>query len=229
MNFCTLTLAGLLAASPLLSSAQAPAEAPTPRYYVGLTAYSSSFQPLGGNNYKPGPQTTIPVQVVAGYQLRPHWAVQLGAAYTGYRQEYSYLGHYAEAGGSNAYDFSYNGRYTVRKLSLALLGRYTLTRTRTHRLQVDALGGVTYEHGSMRDAGLFTSNQGGPLLTSNYGSVVREHTLLVGLGPGLRLRAAQRLEVMLDVLFSSPVYSSGNFDLTSATALGLRYRFGGLR
>jgi hypothetical protein len=229
MNLCTLTLASLLATSPLLSIAQAPAEVPTPRYYVGLTAYSSSFQPLGGNNYKSSGQTTVPVQVVAGYQLRPRWAVQLGAAYTGYRQDYSYLGRYAEAGGGNAYDFSYNGRYTVRKLSLALLGRYTLTRTRTHRLQVDALGGFTYEHSSVRDEGLFSSNQGGPLLTSDYGSVVRQNHVLAGLGTGLRLRAARRLDVMLDVVLNVPLHNYGFFELTSATALGLRYRFGGLQ
>lgn len=87
---------------------------------------------------------------------------------------------------------------------MALLGRYTLTRTPAHRFQVDALGSFTYEHGSMRDAGQFTSNQGGPLLTSDYGSVVRQNTLLVGLGPGLRLRATRRLAVMLDVVLSVP-------------------------
>jgi len=201
---------------------------PTYRFYGGLTAYSSSFQPLGGRvySYLGGSRATIPVQAVVGYQLRPRWAAQLGAAYSGYRQEYSYLGRYTEPGGANAYDFSYNGGYTVRKLSLALLGRYTLTRKPAHRFQVDALAGFTYEHSSVRDAGLFTSNQGGPLLTSDYGSVVRQNRLLVGLGPGLRFRAARRLDVMLDIVFSSPLYSYGNFDLTSATALGLRYRFG---
>jgi hypothetical protein len=223
-----LTITGLLLGCSIPSLAQDVAPAPY-RFYIGLTAYSSSFQPLGGNNYKASSQIPVPVQVVAGYQLRPRWAVQVGAAYTGFYQEYSYLGRYAEAAGANAYDFSYNGRYTIRKLSVALLGRYTLTRTPTHRFQVDALGGFTYEHGSVRDAGLFTSNQGGPLLTSDYGSVVRQNKLLVGVGPGLRLRAARRLDVMLDVVFSFPLYSAGNFDLTSATALGLRYRFGGLR
>ena len=225
MRLYYLATTGLLVGFSVTGFAQ---DAPPPayRFYGGLTAYSSSFQPLGGNNYKPSSQTTVPVQVVLGYQLRLRWAVQVGAAYTGFRQEYSYLGRYAEAGGANAYDFSYNGRYTIRKLSVALLGRYTLTRTPTHRFQVDALGGFTYEHGSVRDAGTFASNQGGPLLTNDYGSVVRQHKLLVGLGPGLRLRAATRLDILLDIVFSSPLYSSESFDLTSATALGLRYRFG---
>jgi len=220
----------LAAASLLLGSLPGFAQdaaPPTYRFYGGLTAYSSSFQPLGGRSYLGGSsRATVPVQVVVGYQLRPRWAMQVGAAYTGYRQAYSYLGRYAEPGGTNAYDFSYNGSYTVRKLSLALLGRYTLTRKPAHRFQVDALGGLTYEHSSLHDAGLFTSNQGGPLLTSDYGSVERQNRLLVGLGPGLRFRAARQLDVMLDVVFSSPLYGSGNFDLTSATALGLRYRFG---
>lgn len=220
----------LATASLLLGSLPGFAQDATPptyRFYGGLTAYSSSFQPLGGHSSLGGTsQTTIPVQLVAGYQLRPRWAVQVGAAYTGYRNAYDYFGRYAEPGGANTYDFSYSGGYTVRKLSLALLGRYTLTRKPAHRFQVDALGGFTYEHSSVRDAGLFTSNQGGPLLTSDYGSVVRQNRLLVGLGPGLRFRAARRLDVMLDIVFSSPLYGSGSFDLTSATALGLRYRFG---
>jgi hypothetical protein len=228
MRFHYLAVTGLLLGCTIPSVAQDVAPAPY-RFYIGLTAYSSSFQPLGGNNYKPSSQITVPVQVVAGYQLRPRWAVQVGAAYTGFHQEYSYLGRYTEAAGANAYDFSYNGRYTIRKLSVALLGRYTLTRTPTHRFQVDALGGFTYEHGSERDAGTFASNQGGPLLTTDYSSVVRQNKLLAGLGPGLRFRAANRLDITLDVVFSSPLYSAGNFDLTSATALGLRYRFGGLR
>ena len=152
-----LPVAGLLLGSsaPVFAQEGAPA---AHRFYGGLTVYSSSFQPLGGNYY----HTTVPVQAVVGYQLRPRWAVQVGAAYSGYRQEYSSLGRYAEPGGTNSYDFSYNGSYAMRKLSVALLGRYTLTRTPTHRLQVDALGGFTYEHGSVRDAGTYASNQGGP-------------------------------------------------------------------
>jgi len=225
MSLRYLTVTGLLLGCSAPGFAQDTAPQ---RFYIGLAAYSSSFQPLGGNNYKPSPQTTVPVQVVAGYQLRPRWAVQAGIAYTGSSQDYSYLGRYAEPGGANSYDFSYSGRYTIRKVAVALLGRYTLTRTPTHRLQVDALGGFTYEHGSVRDAGLFTSNRGGPLLTSDYGSEVRQNELLVGLGSGLRFRAARRLDVMLDVVLNVPLYNDGIFELTSATALGVRYRFGEL-
>lgn len=220
------TTAGLLVgiAAPGFAQDASPA---AHHFYAGLTAYSSSFQPLGGQSYLGGgSQTTVPFQVVAGYQLRPRWAVQLGAAYSGTSRAYSYFGRYAEPGGANGYDFSNTGTSTVRALSVALLGRYTLTRKLDRRLQVDALGGVTYEHGSVSDTGLYTSNLGGPLLTSDYNSVVRTNSLLVGLGPGLRFRAARRLDVMLDVVFSSPLYGHSHFDLTSATALGLRYRFG---
>ena len=54
---------------------------------AAFTAGYCSFQLLGGNYYH---TTTVPVQVV-GYQFRPRWAVQVGAAYSGYRQAYSAL------------------------------------------------------------------------------------------------------------------------------------------
>lgn len=216
-----LVVTGLLLGCSLPGFAQNMAS-PAPRFYGGLSAYSSTFQPLGGS----GGHTTVPFQATLGYQLRPRWAVQLGAAYSGYRQSYAYLGRYAEPGGINDYNFSYTGSYTVRLLSVALLGRYTLTRTPAHRLQVDALGGFTYEHSSVRDAGLYSSDQSGATLTNDYGSVVRQNNLLVGLGPGLRFRAANRLEIMLDVVLSAPLASDQSSGIVSATALGLRYRFG---
>jgi hypothetical protein len=53
MVLSRLFLSGLLATAPLLSFAQA-ATAPTPRYYVGLTAYSSAYQSLSSNAYRGG-------------------------------------------------------------------------------------------------------------------------------------------------------------------------------
>lgn len=83
----------------------------------------------------------VPVQVVAGYQLRPRLAVQLGVAYS--RIDSSYFGisryyPYQVLPRGVYFDYSFQGY--ERNTSLALLARYTLTRRLGHRLQVDALG-----------------------------------------------------------------------------------------
>ncbi len=223
-----LATAGLLfgLSTPLFAQDAVPAY----RFYAGLTAYSSGFQPLGGQSYLDGGSyVTVPVQAVFGYQVGRRWAVQLGAAYSGYQRAYGFGYQYDTTtpnGTTTTRSYYHNGTYTVRKLSLALMGRYTLTRTPTRRFQVDALGGVTTEHSIIRDAGNQSSIENGSLSTNNYDSTEHEYRLLAGAGTGLRFRAARRLDVMFDFVLNLPLYSSSGFDLTSATALGLRYRFG---
>jgi len=97
MNFPVLILSSLLATAPLFSCAQAAAEAASPRYQVGLTAYSSAYQPLGGSAYR---GIHVPVQVVAGYQLRPRLAVQLGVAYSSISYSSFGVGRYLSAPGT---------------------------------------------------------------------------------------------------------------------------------
>ncbi|MDQ2794220.1 MAG: hypothetical protein M3Y12_09455, partial [Bacteroidota bacterium] len=90
MRFSFLALSGLLAAAAFPARAQtapaAPAALPglaAPRFFVGLAAYSSYYQPLGGLSLANRSSVRVPLQLVAGYQLRPRLAVQVGVAYSG--------------------------------------------------------------------------------------------------------------------------------------------------
>jgi hypothetical protein len=225
-----LTLGSLLATAPLFALAQAVGPAPTPRYYVGLAAYSSAYQGLEGNAFRGGPR--IPVQVAAGYQLRPRLAVQLGVAYSGV--SYSTFGisrYFITQGAPAGVYFDYSSQRKERNTSVALLARYTLTRQPAHRLQVDVLGGATMEVEHYAYSSVNTDSLRVPV-TSRYAENGTNWAYLVTAGPSVRYRFGRHLEALLDFTLSYDFdrshrpYSSL---LTGATALGLRYRFGGLR
>ncbi|RZJ89864.1 MAG: hypothetical protein EOO60_09565 [Hymenobacter sp.] len=215
-----LILSGFLASQPLISLAQGTNATPSYRFYGGLAAYSSSFQPLGGNSG----HTTVPFQATVGYQLRPRWAVQLGAAYSGYNSPYL-ITEYIGSPGSSSY-YSYDGAVYWRSLSVSLLGRYTLTHDLARRLQVDALGGFAFEHSSLRDTGLYLRHSGFDGVGATYSSQVSHNNLLAGLGASLRFRVVNHLEAVLDIVLNAPFASDTQPGIGSATALGLRYRFG---
>lgn len=230
MNLCTVALASLLAATPLLSSAQATAEAPTPRYYVGLAAYSSAYQGLGGNAYRGGPR--IPVQVTAGYQLRPRLAVQVGVAYSGI--SYSTFGisrYFPSQGYPAGVYFDYSNKSKERNTSVALLARYTLTRQPAHRLQVDVLGGATLEVQHYAYSTVSSDSSRVPVVY-RYDESGTNLAYLVTAGPSVRYRFGRHLDAVLDFTLNYDFDHShrpNSSVLTGATALGLRYRFGGLR
>jgi hypothetical protein len=224
----TLRLAGcaLLLSLPLASRAQS-AEA-LPRYYVGLSAYSGTYQVLGGN-YLEG--TTVPVQLTVGYQLRPRLAVQLGAAYSGNSYDYAGTGRYYSSPAYLApfFYYDYADHTTRRNTSVALLARYTLTRQPAHHLQFDLLGGVGLEVQKYNYSEVRTDSDSARTVSkTNYSD--RRYTgkeVLLMAGIGTRYRFGQRLEAVLDVTFGKSLWGElTNSRLTSTTALGLRYRFG---
>jgi hypothetical protein len=229
MTASRLFLSSLLATAPLLSFAQADAAAPTPRYYVGLAAYSSTYQPLSRNAYRGG--TRVPFQVVAGYQLRPRLAVQLGVAYSGLSYKYSNAGSYSSPGSANT-SYDYRVQNKERNTSVTLLARYTLTRKPAHRLQVDVLGGVTMEVQQYAYSSINIDTDSSQVVTYRYAESGTNWAYLVTAGPSVRYRFGRHLEALLDFTLSHDFdrshrpYSSV---FTGATALGLRYRFGGLR
>ena len=226
MNSFRFTLSGWLVAAPLLGLAQATVPAPTPRYYVGLALYSSAYQPLGGGGYRP---TTVPVQVTAGYQLRPRLAVQLGVAYSGASSSYSTDRQYFPNPGSPSAYYEYNSHSSVHKASVALLARYRLARQLSHRLQADLLGGLTLEANRYSFSSVESDSSRSPV-TDNYDTKgTAPLAYLLTAGPSVRCRLGRHLEAVLDFTLNYNLRRGSYYattGLTGATALGLRYRFG---
>ena len=223
---------GLLTILPLLGLAQTAS--PYPHYYVGLGLYASDYQPLGGAYYR---GVTVPVQLTVGYQLRSRLAVQAGIAYSNANTSSFGLGKYysgSSAAASPAAYFEYNGTSYLRTTSTTLLARYTLTRQATHRFQVDVLGGLTLVNRryAMSQVRTDIDSTQAVVATADYASAGAQNNFLLTAGASARYRFGQHLEAMLDFTlnhdFNHEHHSSSSV-LTGTTALGLRYRFGGLR
>jgi len=226
----SLILGSLLLTVPLAGFAQNTAPAPAPRYYVGLAAYSSAYQALGGNYFS---GTKIPFQLTAGYQLRPRLAVQVGVAYSG--QSYSYFdaGRYYTASGASASPYAYyefNGKNQQRNTSVALLARYTLTRQPQHHFQVDLLGGFTWESERYNSLATrtYSDSTRANIVTTNSDDTFRSNNILLTAGASARYRFGRHLEAVLDFTLNQRLTNTRDRynSLTGATALGLRYRFG---
>jgi len=223
-------LAGsLLLGLSLTGHAQSVELPTTPHFYGGLGVYSSSRQNLGSWNIN---QSRIPVQALVGYQLRPRLAVQLGVAYSGNSNDYTYSTSYSSAyppPPSTIVDFT--GRYKERFVTATLLARYGLTRKPSHRFQADLLGGAKFEYVRYGDAGTQTTyDQAAPVATA-YDSPSTYTQPALSLGFGLRYRLVSQLEVAYDFTFDLPVTRSSYYyssRLQASTSLGLRYHFGAL-
>ena len=229
--FLTRCLLGSCLLGPALTChAQSVALLPAPHFYGGLGVYSSSRQNLGSWNLN---QSRIPVQALVGYQLRPRLAVQLGVAYSGNSDDYTYSTSYSSfypPPPSAIVDFA--GRYKERYVTTTLLARYGLTRKASHRFQADVLGGVKFEYARQVDAGTRTTyDQAAPVATAyEFPSTYTQSAL--NLGFGLRYRLVSQLEVAYDFTFDLPVFRNDYYyssRLQASTSLGLRYHFGARR
>ena len=218
---------GLLLASPLGSLAQTTETAPaaTPRFYVGLGAYHSNFQNVW-NWRQNDTGFPVPVQLTAGYQLRPRLALELSAAYSGRTTRYAYDGYYFDATG-NGFANNFTSTLTERVTTVSALARYTLTRKPAHRLQVDALGGFTLVHRNYYHRGSETNDLSGTLETTPFSARGTNNELLLTAGLGLRYRVAPRLEFNFDLTTNYNLNHPNTFNgYTGSAALGVRYRFG---
>lgn len=227
MTFYQLTLGGLLLGLPLVGFAQETRSVLAPELYVGVAVYSGPYQRLDFTNIGAS-NSNIPVQVTVGYQLRPRLAVQLGLAYSGNKYTHEYEYDFTDTN-TNQIHYNTTSTYTLRTFDTALLLRYTLTRTSTHRFQTDLVGGFQLTHQRARRVGTdnysyVNPSQGIPV-SVEYDEFYRYNVLNVDLGPSFRYRFGQRLEAVGDLIFNLPV--TGNYHgLDSSLALGLRYHFG---
>ncbi|WP_022826324.1 hypothetical protein [Hymenobacter norwichensis] len=205
--------------TPLLSYAQSAAASadgpPAYRFYVGVGAYTSKHEHWGSRDGLP---STHPLQLTLGYQLRPRLALQVSgvSAIT----KGSTAGFVPQANGTL---LPYSRKYANRSTSLSALGRYTLTRTPAHRLQVDGLGGFTVHHYSFDGTGSYPDSNA-PGGFSGYEQQSRTTDLLLTGGVSVRYRLSTHLEAVADGTVSTSLRALR--DVTPAGALGLRYNFG---
>ena len=230
MRTLSLALGGLLLAAALPGLAQTtPAEpAAAPRFYVGLAAYHSNYQNLA--SWRQGDTGfRVPVQLTAGYQLRPRLALELGVAYSGRTATYAYDGYrydYTTGTPTTSY-YQYSATYTGRTTSVSALARYTLTRQPAHRLQVDALGGLTLLHATSYARGFDRNDFSGSMQTTSFDVHRAATDLLLTAGLGLRYRLCSRLALNFDLSTNYNLNHPTPYNtFTGSSALGLRYRFG---
>ncbi|MDO7848091.1 outer membrane beta-barrel protein [Hymenobacter sp. M29] len=223
-----LTVGALLLALPLRSFAQEPTAAPAPagRFYVGLAAFHSNYQ----NVWVWQPNYTgfrVPVQLTAGYQLRPRLALELGVAYRGFTSDYDIDEYYTHSVTGMLTHYQYHSAATNRTATVTALARYALKRQPTQRFQVDVLGGATLVRSSHSSHGYQTNLAAGPDQTIPFSNRVASNYLLLTAGLGLRYHLTPRLTLNFDVATNRnvtfPAYY-GNF--TGSSALGVRYRLG---
>ncbi|WP_167855062.1 outer membrane beta-barrel protein [Hymenobacter wooponensis] len=206
---------GLLLTVPLVGLAQTAEPVPS-RFYVGLSAYTSAYQ-RGSRQF--GGNTLPPVQATLGYQLHPRLALQAGVAYNVGKGSVSGLSH--DFNGNIIGD--YRSVYRNATLSISALSRYTLTRTLSHRFQVDALGGFTLEHQTFQNSGYYTDTTQ-PNGANTYDLSSRRNTYLLTVGPSLRYRVSPKVELVGEGTINVEMRAPRN--ITTSGALGVRYRFG---
>lgn len=210
----SISICAALLSSPLLSLAQTP-EPAVPRYYVGLSAFTNFSQRLSrsiDNSQWP------PLQVTLGYQLRPRWAVQLSAGYSD--SPGSYKGTLTDINGNPVGGYANDYRNTA--LTITALGRYTLTRNLNHRFQLDALGGLTWDHETYKGNGYTAEPTTGQPVPFERSSQTNHYALSVG--PSFRYRLFSRLEAVGEGTVNMDLRSPRV--VTTSGAVGLRYRFG---
>lgn len=208
----------LLAAAPLGARAQT-GEPTAPPVYVGLAAYASNYLPLG-QTWRGG--FPVPLQATAGYRFTPRWALQVGAAYSGRGNTYEGTDYRYVAPGTYL-PYAYSGQYWQRLFTASVLGRYTLTRQASHRLQFDALAGLAFVHtrnsssSSRLDSAAVATTESYSYCTNN---------LLLNAGLGVRYRLAPRLEATYNFLLGVPLTGYNLGGPHPSMALGLQYQLG---
>ena len=225
MRFLSVALGGLLLSTALPALAQTAPPTAAPRYYVGLSAYSSFYQKLGRSYGTTG--FPVPVQLTAGYQITPRLAVQVGVAYSGFSNSYFGISRSYSAASPNGAYIQFNGSSTARHTSVSVLARYTLTRNPAHRFQVDALGGFGLERGYYRNHGTQADSLSGHLESMAFDYTQAQNNLLLTAGLGARYRLSRHFELTYDFTVNKTLSGYGyERGLTNSQALGLRYRFG---
>jgi hypothetical protein len=207
---------------PLVTVAQVPATAPpVPRLFAGLSASFGGYPLPASAPWGAGGVNVATVGPVLGVQLRPRWALQLGAAYD-------------EARSTTAYRYDTDpllpGRYEkrtfrLRTLVVPVLARYALTRHAGHRFQAEAVGGASAVLAT-GPATVYRMHEG--TVESSYRERQRSASACLTLGLGARYALWPRLEATAEAVLNRQVShpTRSRYGANPNLSAGLRYRFG---
>ena len=219
-----LYLGAFLLALPPPGVAQTPDAAPaaTLRGYVGLAAYHSTFQHLFSG--RPGDTGfRVPVQLTAGYRVRPRLALELGLAYSD--RTATATGFLIDATGTVS--ARYTDTRTDRTAAGSAWARYALTRPSAHRLQLEALGGFTLVRTAVHVQTSVTEYPVPGPPSDPYTARRSFNDLLLTAGLGLRYRLSPRCALTFDLTANRNLnHPKTHNGYTGSAALGLRYCFG---
>lgn len=217
-------LSALLLACPFLALAQRPVPPASGRLYVGLGAYLSNFQGISGNSFS---GLKVPVQLTAGYQLRPRLALQVSVAYNRPTFDFSTLNTTDTTPGALIVAHRYEGQSIWRRTTLSGQVRYSL-RQPTRRWQVELLAGYAQEREVYTSYHTYTAiDNTNSVYDSSYSTDNHTYSLNT-FTAGLSTRycfGAHFAAVADGLLVGVPNHWSSPPGL--AGSLGLRYRFGG--
>lgn len=214
-------LPGLLAgALPLVGLAQTAPAAFKPQFFVGLGLAIGNYQmPYSVGNI------TSPVPTLS-MQLRPRWAVQASGTYYGKAYSSDYSGQLFFNGKLQTGTYSSTGRRRI--VVVPVLVRYTLSHRPECRLQADLLSGFAVARSVLRVSG--TTADSTQTVVSTYQDEMVTNNFYFVLGPGLRYRLGQRLDLTGDFVFNLGLNNYRDYvspsRVSTTAALGLRYRFG---
>jgi hypothetical protein len=205
-----------LASFPLSGTAQ-PSPPAAPHLYIGVGASALSYAPASSYSKL----TSLAPALTAGVQLRPQWAVQVGAALSWRR--YADTQSYARSPGQPPTVYTYDNHLTY--LTIPLLARYSWA-TLAARFHLDALAGLTLLHVSQHFTSTSTEFGQAPYQVDEQSSFTRGS---LSLGPAVRYALASQVELTGDALVNVAVGESYYqfkdrffFNLLA----GVRYTFG---
>ncbi|MBF9237601.1 outer membrane beta-barrel protein [Hymenobacter sp. BT683] len=227
VQLCSLGL--LLAGSGLLPCAAQTASVPAPgRFYVGASFIRKEY--LVYSDARRYTQQARPWEAVAGVQVTPNWALQVGFANRVSRSSPT-PGYYGEDG-----QLIGDVQTTYRITALPVLVRYTALRERHTGLQLDVVGGGTVAFSSIEEHYLGFVG-GPPVVEQTFTERTTQKYVTAGLG--VRYPLGRHVEGVLDWAYSRNLASmpteqrkgfTGNkYGLTRAVGLGLTYRFHGFK
>lgn len=190
------------------------------RFYGGVGGFVGKYRIPYANgtllHYIAAPVLTV------GYQITPRLAIQISGA--NYNDSHHYEGEAYDRVAQKVIGMAYS-EYERGATAVPVLFRYTLSKKSTHRVQFDALAGISFLRTNYRDALAVVDSIGTILSQSQQAESMNQNVLTLGLG--VKIRLIRHLDFVGDVEANRTLSNKGylTHHLQVSCLAGLRYRF----